>query len=857
MVGWSGIISERPWGALGAGLVLRLLRLLLSPPCCYCCCRLMQVRELYPCSRMLLQCPCLQRALCEWGLTSKVTNMACERLLALVKHASPERAPLVERVCAAGLLAQLLAEHARRQRPDPRVHRTSDVLRQGAPLRVGETRAAKPSMLRAHVLYANDKVSEAKRRRVARNPRPALATRGALLSRAERNAILREALQEWKELPHHQKHSYLAKASRAREQQQHQQQQQQQQQCSRQPLEKQGRPSDGTREDLEGGEVTRLARTAEPPDSESRLSGFFGQGDWEFPIAVEAVKEALLEFVQLPGCDVADLPGFTGVSPQLCKLAREASVVMDDQSIPPEHVFNYQDTCWLKYHGFCETLDAGNLRQLQKCNACLHRGVEQGSWYQVTAGLADEVWLRRCFYASLKRERDPKISVFAMAQLSGDELELSQADGFFDFRTSAMLCKELFAAGELDCVSLARLDLQGIAGSLLRARLLEVADAEDIFTTRPVPPVRGGAAPEPDAEPLDRRAAAFEAGLVALQHVSLGGRQRTARAGRSIMEARLDEESDGAGDDVRRDDEDLLAEFMPAPGLAAAPGAAAASAAVAPGTAAGKNPSATAALSAVLAPSAAVAPPAPVPVDAPRPPVPGAAARPPRRARRILWGDELGTPFALAEIVSGGEISTGYGATCHLHQDDGDPAHRTCKKTLAYGREHLSTEECQVRLKRWLLAGLRIPPGPSARTQHLAIDARVECAVGIPPADLDKALVETWAAWRAERADRWAPSVHAASCGAWQVATVRRPSRQPSGPFGTVWVRVWHGSGTSCTVYSVQYSVLSIRKESCGTGLAGVSHRVGTYLARVGQSFGTGPAHVWHGVGRGLRTASA
>ncbi len=90
----------------------------------------------------------------------------------------------------------------------------------------------------------------------------------------------------------HRKFSCLAKASRAREQQQ-----QQQEQCSRQPLEKQGRPSDGTREDLEGGEVTRLARTAEPPDSESRLSGFFGQGDREF--SMETGKEALLEFVRL------------------------------------------------------------------------------------------------------------------------------------------------------------------------------------------------------------------------------------------------------------------------------------------------------------------------------------------------------------------------------------------------------------------------------------------------------------------------------------------------------------------------------------------------------------------------------
>ena len=72
------------------------------------------------------------------------------------------------------------------------------------------------------------------------------------------------------------------------------------------------------------------------------------------------------------------------------------------------------------------------------------------------------------------------------------------------------------------------------------------------------------------------------------------------------------------------------------------------------------------------------------------------------RRRGRVWGTN--PAFQIAPIhAQGSREPTGWGAICALHHDPHNGG-LVCKKAMAKG--HLSDEECQLRLKRWLVAGL-------------------------------------------------------------------------------------------------------------------------------------------------------
>ena len=115
------------------------------------------------------------------------------------------------------------------------------------------------------------------------------------------------------------------------------------------------------------------------------------------------------------------------------------------------------------------------------------------------------------------------------------------------------------------------------------------------------------------------------------------------------------------------------------------------------------------------------------------------------------WCTDVGVPFSIAGIYRN-KIHIGWGALCGLHVNSPEDK-CTCKKTIAVGTGagRLSDEECIVRLKRWLLAGLLIPKSAKdARKKHLGIDARYKCAKGIHPDSLDATLAERWHAWQCD-----------------------------------------------------------------------------------------------------------
>ena len=86
-----------------------------------------------------------------------------------------------------------------------------------------------------------------------------------------------------------------------------------------------------------------------------------------------------------------------------------------------------------------------------------------------------------------------------------------------------------------------------------------------------------------------------------------------------------------------------------------------------------------------------------------------------RQRRGESWG-----VFYLAPIYTQG-VRTGYGAICGLHQNSDDVPGTSCRKALTTG--DLPEEECRVRLKRWLMAGLddKNWPAGQERSLHLSM----------------------------------------------------------------------------------------------------------------------------------------
>ena len=98
--------------------------------------------------------------------------------------------------------------------------------------------------------------------------------------------------------------------------------------------------------------------------------------------------------------------------------------------------------------------------------------------------------------------------------------------------------------------------------------------------------------------------------------------------------------------------------------------------------------------------------------------------------------------FNLGPIYSEG-VRTGYGAICGLHSNSEDAPGIYCRKALTIG--DLSEEDCRLRLKRWLLAGLNDDDWPEdqARSRHLSLGGLrlVDFSVGDPETVLDRQVV--------------------------------------------------------------------------------------------------------------------
>ena len=93
-----------------------------------------------------------------------------------------------------------------------------------------------------------------------------------------------------------------------------------------------------------------------------------------------------------------------------------------------------------------------------------------------------------------------------------------------------------------------------------------------------------------------------------------------------------------------------------------------------------------------------------------------APAAPAQRSRRAFaWG-----VFRISPLFSQGH-QIGWEASCNMHQNTGDCVGTSCKKAINQGG--LSEEDCMLRLKRWLVAGLEDSSWDAsrARSHHVSL----------------------------------------------------------------------------------------------------------------------------------------
>ena len=508
------------------------------------------------------------------------------------------------------------------------------------------------------------------------------------------------------------------------------------------------------------------ASSASVPHDFSR--GFFAHGSLDLPVRAETCLQAVQERFGLDACSDADMPGFSKFSGPLRELGESHMFVKDDPfepGIPRGLKFTYDDTCWKKYHGLCETRDAPILRRLIKFSGNLRREVSEDSWVKVHVefkdNAGDDSSRTLLVYVAQHRGRDPSLAVFAACHmLDATTLQLSVEDGRFVFLTDAMVAlhflkeaRELCRRTFLTKAWCSPLHVHDIPGFLYKVCVVGCGDPSQFYAASRKFNENARVAEGKTEQAAPERANMFQTGLASCfggatssDPVVVAAAVANATAARSnkkpsdddggrFTEEALDPDGscdgegdepvvgdDGVGDEesVVDDDEVVCTVFA---------NSSAAPAAVQFGSGAAASSSSV----------------VPAPVRRSRP------SGAPRVAQSMAWGEHLGCQFSVAKVwCAKTESFIGWGATCRLHCDRSDGPRACCKKTLNYGREQLSDDELETRLKRWLLLGLDVEPcHVTARSNHRDIATRAELGSGVAPEELDSALAAKWADWQA------------------------------------------------------------------------------------------------------------
>eukprot|EP00959_Pyramimonas_sp_CCMP1952_P458418 9476581-Pyramimonas_sp.AAC.4 len=228
-----------------------------------------------------------------WGASAKMTNMHVERLLSLIRSATPMKNPFLERLLGAGYLGDWLKDHINKHGfKDPRINTTDDLVKAGAPLIKGAKAkrknknknigGARPWMLKAAKRLKDDRQVGIKR------------------TRQEMNDILRSEATTFAQLPDEERTEFEEVAA-----------------------------------SLKMNKVMRASAADDDVDSAADVlkrrvaNAGLGICSWESPIAKEHIQAAMADGDVLPPRTDGQPRGPFAVSSPLRKVFSTASVVDD------------------------------------------------------------------------------------------------------------------------------------------------------------------------------------------------------------------------------------------------------------------------------------------------------------------------------------------------------------------------------------------------------------------------------------------------------------------------------------------------------------------------------------------------
>jgi hypothetical protein len=323
-----------------------------------------KIPNVYTTLSQLRRCPCFKSSCIGMGSRGRVTNMGLERLLGLIKKASPARLPYAERLLAAGLLTQWLKPHLAAGGEDPRTVTRAQMIRDGVPIEANRTSSLRGG-LRASHCYANDELAKVKLARKQAGEEP--------LDRTASNDLKRNFNQAFPKLPADTIQHYKDLA---------------------------GEKAEGRR--------AEVANAGDRPYESARRWGLCSN---EEPVRIDAINEIV--------CSYADSGSVGGISAPMDKLRKEFanfSVFFDRGDIPKSEKVKYYTTCRQKHRGLCRWDDAQNFNLAldigTRVNALLldTNAFLDGDWFSISMQCDD---VRDVVYGYLahQRFRDPKIAL--------------------------------------------------------------------------------------------------------------------------------------------------------------------------------------------------------------------------------------------------------------------------------------------------------------------------------------------------------------------------------------------------------------------------------------------------------------
>jgi hypothetical protein len=306
----------------------------------------------------------------------KYSNMTCERLLASIRAGLGDDLPDAERMCSSSVLTQMMTEHRRLGRSNPKCVTRSKLIDGGVPIRATKrARVSKP----AGSFLAYKQQMDSQR----------LAS-GIHLGVFEYRTWLASLGETFSSMPDEERQAFQDEVQRTH---------------SRKQAEADEDPVDSIPVDV--GVLKTFVET---------------EGDDSLPLKVDAFKRAVFEHLGKQG--EGPEPGFTRYAEAMREKHVGRLFVTDDGAIPATDTFDYRLPCSLAHAGVCVTRDAEHMEVIYAiANATRRhlRSFKDGSPHRFF--YVDDVGVTHTTYAVVAHQRGSKPPLAILADASFDDTD--------------------------------------------------------------------------------------------------------------------------------------------------------------------------------------------------------------------------------------------------------------------------------------------------------------------------------------------------------------------------------------------------------------------------------------------------